>query len=143
MNNSQNFCGRYVQYPHFGALEEKDIYAPPGVPVRPSVCQTYYITRDPTKMSQDCRDCIYNEYNITMPPGNNTPNSPYTCACSLQRDFTPDNFCDYARCVQDQHKLNGSCARPFAAIYNLDDVKDAEFIDPFNYEQMAYCARRV
>lgn len=164
---SKNFCGRYIEYPSFGDVNGEHGYAgnvrslfptvrnvilpppetphpnvPPGVTVRPSACQTYYTSRDPRSMSNPCKSCLYNEYDVTRVPAKGQDLTSYNCVCNLDRNFTPDSFCDYAQCVQTQYNSNGSCQRPFNAIFNQDDIRDAAYLPPFTYEQMDYCLAR-
>lgn len=157
----QNFCGRRIEYPSFAnnvrvlfpALRDPNIIlpppqtphpnAPPGVNIRPSPCGMYYSSRDPRKMSSDCKQCIYNEYDITRIPGPDEDITAYDCICDLKKDFSPDDFCEYAKCVQEQHSQPvQSCARPFYAIFNQDDIRDENYIPPFTYEQIDYCMQR-
>ena len=121
-----NHCGRLIQYPHFGAAQ----IAPPGVPVRISPCEQYYRTRNVSNISPDCWNCLYNEYSVVHPSGDNPK---YTCGCDLRPNFTPANFCAFASCVENAHKRDGSCERAYNAIYNIDDVQDERFIQPFTF----------
>jgi hypothetical protein len=175
----KNFCGRYIEYPHFAELrtemnprtlfpvlrnqaakkkkkivdpdapkiilpppEDPHPNVPPGVPVRPSPCATFYATRDPRNMSDDCKSCMFNEFNITRIPNKEQEITPFDCICDLNSNYSPAEFCSYAQCVQQQNALNGSCVRPFYAIYNYDDIRDENYLPPFSYEQMDYCLQQ-
>lgn len=139
----QNFCGRRILYPNFESTrtilpppEQPLPVPPPGVAVRSSPCHDYYASKDINKINQNCYSCLYGEYSNTRRSSNSDLASPYNCACDLDRRFSPENFCDYAQCVEKQHKLNGSCVRPYNAIYNIDDVRDQDYMAPFTHSNL-------
>jgi hypothetical protein len=136
-----NHGGRIIEYPGFGDRQ----VAPPGVAVRASPCQAYYSSHDPRKISHQCWDCLYNESSVIHPSAALHPSpammpyrqpKPYTCDCQLDRNYSPANFCQYAKCVEAQHKDNGSCDRAYNAIYNVDDVKDDKYLPSFSFSNL-------
>ncbi len=130
-----NHCGRHGQFPHFGDAAQQ--VAPPGVPIRVSPCQQYYKSRNVRDISKDCWDCMYNEYSVVHPNnGGNDKLNKYTCDCNLGAQFTPQNFCQYAKCVETNYNRNKSCGRAYNAIYNGDDVQDDQFLPPFAFANL-------
>ncbi len=140
---SVNPCGRRINYPRFGALDERQqklvtnraqqaqsgqslqaLVPPPGVDVEESPCRDYYISRDISKLDDNCMNCIYQTWNNDM-----------NCPCQLN----PDKPCEYAKCVFEKYNTNQSCAEPFFAMFNVDDVQDEAYRPPFSLGDIKNC----
>jgi hypothetical protein len=140
---SVNHCGRRINYPRFGALDSKQqdliqarsnqaqagqslqaLVPPPGVDVEESPCRDYYISRDIQKLDENCMNCIYEVWSNDM-----------NCTCQLD----PKNPCEYAKCVFEKFNTNQSCAEPFFALFNVDDVQDESFRPPFTLGDIKNC----
>jgi hypothetical protein len=105
-----NFCGRIIQFPHFGGLRS---VVPPGVEVTPSPCASYYKSGRIEHATPECKECIQ------LLIANGDPD----CPCKLGK-----NWCAFATCVHDEVKERQRCIRFHAAIFNDDDVQDGSFM---------------
>lgn len=127
-SSSPNICGRQINYPHFGDVEninvQRGIIPPPGVDVLPSPCQSYYKNKDFSRASDDCKDCLYTAQSIDR-----------NCPCQIDGN----NWCEYAKCVEQEYKLHNKCKYPYYSLYNIDDIRDESYINPFTYKQLRFC----
>lgn len=120
----QNLCGRRINYPHFGALQD---VPPPGVEVFPTPCEQYYKSRNFADMTEDCKDCIYQSYDVDR-----------NCPCDLKTAMTSQDLCEFADCVvTKQRESDGTkCSIPFNALFNVGDVDDELYTPPFGYNDL-------
>jgi hypothetical protein len=129
----KNLCGRRINYPHFGKPDEfhqrmlQNDIPPPGVEVLPSPCGSYYKTKDPSKMDEECQDCVYQSYDVDR-----------NCPCVLDTNMNKQNICKFAKCVRDhyENQSNPQCVIPYNALFNVGDVRDDAYIPQFSFRDM-------
>jgi hypothetical protein len=134
---SVNPCGRRINYPKFSAQRvEGSVEPPPDVTIAPgpgvetedSVCQTYYNDKSLASASEECKACWQSALD-----------SDAGCPCN----YDPADPCGFARCVSTEFKKPISkCANAYAALFNMDDVNDANFKPPFVLGELKDCATK-
>lgn len=141
---SVNHCGRRINYPRFGALEQdprlqqmyperrrmriqtpaRGLVPPPGTDVEQSPCMNYYASRNIKDIDENCMNCMYEVWDNDL-----------NCTCKLD----PNDICSYAKCVTDQYNNEKLCSDAYYALYNVDDVQDEIYRPPFTYADLQGC----
>lgn len=127
---SINHCGREINYPRFGNIQEQQDQAqrglapPPGVDVLPSPCEAYYASKNVKDIDENCKNCLYESWTIDG-----------ECDCR----FDPNNMCEFMDCVNKSKKCN--IVRN--ALFNVDDVQDEYYKPPFTMNDVQGCTEQV
>jgi len=131
---SVNPCGRKISYPKFRALNSPGAPPPavttvapaPGTEVEDSVCRSYYTDKSLRSASPECKSCWQTALDADA-----------TCPCTLD----PANPCAFARCVETEYNKSDKCAIPYAALFNLDDLNDENFLPRFALGDVKDCSK--
>lgn len=140
MITSLNACGRQIEDPNRSLLDRKmervkrmkqsesdrKVLLPGDQNVQESICRGFYSTKDDADISSECKRCI-----------NKVAEDDIDCSCVWEKG----NFCKYATCVESEYEKYNRCINTYNSIFNLDDLKDANFTAAFSSNELKNCTK--